>query len=82
MFYQMGIDKFLGNCLLHRLEGKQFTGLDELRAALKPQTSVGLGEWVDLAGLLAPEETVQQMLLDIENGAMDRLEQVEKVNGD
>lgn len=75
--YEMGIDKFLGNCLLKRLEGKQFTSLDELRAALKPQISFGPGEWVDLAGLLAPEEAVQQMLLDIENGTISPLEQVE-----
>jgi hypothetical protein len=75
--YQMGIDKFLGNCLLHRLEGKQFTSLDELRATLKPETTVGPGHWVDLAGLLAPEEAVRQMLLDIENGALSPLEQVE-----
>jgi len=74
--YQMGIDKFLGNCLLHRLEGKQFASLDELRAALRPQTPVGPGKWVDLAGLLAPEEAVQQMLSDIEDGTVGSLEQV------
>jgi len=77
MLYQMGIDKFLGNCLIKRLENKQFTHIDELRAALKPQTPVGPGHWVDLAGLLAPEEAIQQMLLDIENGTLSSLQQVE-----
>lgn len=76
VLYQMGIDKFLGNCLLNRLEGKQFTNLDELRAVLKPQNPVGPGKWVDLAGLLVPEEAVQQMLVDIENGDIRSLEQV------
>jgi hypothetical protein len=74
--YQMGIDKFLGNCLLKRLEGKQFTSLDDLRAALKPQSSIGPGKWVDLAGLLAPEQVVQEMLRDIECGRIGLLEQV------
>jgi hypothetical protein len=77
LLYQMGIDKFLGNCLLTRLENKQFAHIDELRAALKPQTSVGPGHWLDLAGLLAPEEVIHQMLSDIENGALSSLEQVE-----
>ena len=76
-FYQTGIDKFLGNCLIHRLEGKRFKNVDELRAALSPQTDVGRGKWVDLAGLFAPEEAVKKMLDDIESGAISSLEQVD-----
>lgn len=74
--YQMGIDKFLGNCLIKRLEGKQFENSDELRAALKPQTIVGPGKWVDMAGMFAPEEAVEKLLSDIENGSFSSLEQV------
>ena len=74
--YQIGIDKFLGNCLIKRLEAKQFESSNELRTALKPQTSIGPGKWVDLAGLLAPEEAVDKMLSEIENGSIDSLEQV------
>ena len=74
--YQMGIDKFLGNCLIKRLEAKQFENSDELRAALKPQTSIGPGKWVDLAGMFAPEEVVEKLLSDIENGPVSSLEQV------
>jgi carbonic anhydrase/acetyltransferase-like protein (isoleucine patch superfamily) len=65
--YRMGIDKFLGNCLIGRLENKQFTNVDELRAALVPETKTGPGKWVDLAGLFAPEQVVQKLLNDIEN---------------
>jgi hypothetical protein len=74
--YQIGINKFLGNCLIKRLEAKQFESTGELREALKPQTSIGPGKWVDLAGLLAPEEAVDKMLSDMENGSIDSLEQV------
>ena len=77
-FYQIGIDKFLGNCLIHRLEGKQFKGIDELRAALSPQTNIGTGKWVDLAGLFAPEEAVEKMLDNIESGVISNLEQVDE----
>jgi hypothetical protein len=65
--YRMGIDKFLGNCLISRLEKKQFANVDELRAALVPETKSGPGKWVDLAGLFAPEQVVQKLLSDIEN---------------
>jgi len=74
--YQMGIDKFLGNCLIKRLEGKQLENYDQLRAAMKPQTSIGIGKWVDMAGMFAPEEAVEKLLSDIENGSVSSLEQV------
>jgi hypothetical protein len=74
--YQMGIDKFLGNCLIKRLEAKHFENPDELMAVLKPQNGIGPGIWVDLAGLLAPEQAVEAMLSDIENGSISSLEQV------
>jgi len=77
-FYEIGINKFLGNCLIKRLENPSKAGLknvDELRAALSPETNVGRGKWVDLAGLFAPEESVQKMLDDIENGTISTLEQ-------
>jgi len=75
-FYQMGVNKFLGNCLINRLEDKQFKNIDELRAALKSQTSLGIGKWVDMAGLFAPEQVVLKMLDDIENGTSSTLEQI------
>ena len=74
--YRMGIDKFLGNCLIKRLEGKQFESPGDFIAVLKPQTSIGPGKWVDLAGMFAPEEAVEKMLSDIENGSVSSLEQV------
>jgi hypothetical protein len=74
--YQIGIDKFLGNCLIKRLENRQITGVDELREVLRPETGLGPGKWVDLVGLFVPEGAVQKMLGDIENGAISTLEQL------
>jgi hypothetical protein len=72
--YQIGIDKYLGNCLIKRLENRRVGSVEELRAALRPDGTMGLGKWVDLAGLFAPEEAVQQLLADIESGAVSTLE--------
>ena len=65
-FYRMAIDKFLGNSLISRLE--KFEG-DYLNH-LKPDGSVGLGDWVDLSGLIAPHACVSAILNDIESGAI------------
>jgi hypothetical protein len=72
--YQIGIDKYLGNCLIKRLENRRFGSVEELRAALRPDGTMGLGKWIDLAGLFAPEEAVQQLLSDVESGAVSTLE--------
>jgi hypothetical protein len=74
--YQIGIDKFLGNCLIKRLQDRQLKGLEELRTALLPETDTGAGKWLDLAGLFAPQEAVEKMLSDIENGAVTTLKQI------
>jgi hypothetical protein len=74
--YEIGIDKFLGNCLIKRLESREFDSVDELREALRPETAIGPRKWVDLAGLLAPEEAVENILSDIENCTIENLEQV------
>lgn len=75
-FYRMGVTKFLGNCLIRRLEGKKFKSIEELRKALLPETETGTGKWVDLAGLFTPEEIVERTLDDIENGIISTLEQL------
>jgi hypothetical protein len=75
-FYQIGTDKFLGNCLIKRLEGKQLAGVGQLRAALKPETDTGPGKWIDMAGMFAPEDVVAKILDDIESGLLANLDQV------
>ena len=69
--YTIGIQKFLGNSLISRLEDKEFKTLADVRAALRPDSAVGLGGWADLAGLLAPKSEVTRLLDDIEAGAVD-----------
>ncbi len=64
--YTIGIQKFLGNSLISRLEQKEWHTMEELRAALRPDSEAGLGDWVDMAGLIAPRDEVTKMLNEIE----------------
>lgn len=66
--YTMGIIKFLGNSLVSRLEKSDFHSLDDLRKVLAPSSSLGLGEWVDMAGLIAPKQAVTRLMTDMEKG--------------
>ncbi|MBR6035046.1 MAG: DUF4954 family protein, partial [Paludibacteraceae bacterium] len=68
--YTIGIQKFLGNSLISRLEKSEWRTLDEIRAALRPDSEIGLGSWVDLAGLIAPRSEVTKLANEIENGLL------------
>ncbi len=74
--YQMSIEEFVGDCLIKQLENRRFETIDELRAAMSLETHTGMGKWLDMAGLLAPQDGVQKMLGCIENGTISTLEQM------
>ena len=80
--YTIGIQKFLGNSLISRLEKSEWKTMDELRKALRPDSDAGTGDWVDMAGLIAPRNEVKRLLDDIQAGALSlsdiqaRLEQM------
>jgi hypothetical protein len=69
----MAIHKFLGNFILKRLETTQFTTIDEVRNQLRPDTEIGLGDWVDLSGMIAPKSEIDRLLDDIDNNTLDTL---------
>ena len=68
--YTIGIQKFLGNSLISRLEKAELKTMDDVRRALRPDTEIGTGDWADLAGLLAPLSEVTRLLDDIEAGRL------------
>jgi len=80
--YTIGIQKFLGNSLISRLEKSEWHDMNGIRAALRPDSGAGQGGWVDLAGLIAPRSEVTCLLNDIQNGMLTladiqtRLEQI------
>ncbi len=77
--YEIVIHKFLGNSIIKRLEKTQFTSNEEIRERLKPDTPVGTGEWIDLSGLIAPKSEIDQLLIQIENGEISKLKDINSV---
>ena len=75
-FYEIAINKFLGNSIIKRLEGINFQSNDEIRQRLKPDTEIGVGEWVDISGLIAPKSEIDRLLDGIENGSINRLKSI------
>ena len=69
-YYGMAIDKFLGNSLITRIMGSEFSDIEELRKAFKPKSAYGEGDWVDISGMIAPKKAVSDLLDDIESGVL------------
>ncbi|MDR0833589.1 MAG: DUF4954 family protein [Candidatus Symbiothrix sp.] len=74
--YTMAIDKFLGNSIIKRLENRHFENDEAIRERLRPDIPTGTGEWLDLAGLIAPKSAIEQLLTNIETGAITSLETI------
>ena len=73
-YYGYAIDKFFGNSLITRIMNVEFSTLDELRDAFVPRSEYGDGEWMDLAGMIAPCKAVDDILADVESGKTAELD--------
>ncbi len=75
-YYSIAINKFLGDCLIEKLQNSPLKSAADLKKLMESADTNGTEKWLDLAGLLAPELRVNQLLDDIENGKLDTLESI------
>ena len=74
--YTIGIKKFLGNSLISRLSKHDWHSIEDIRQLLQPDSRIGLGEWIDCSGLIAPKSEIMALLDAIQDGSITSLEQV------
>ena len=74
--YDMAINKFLGNSIIKRLEGFVPKCDEDIRKRLKPDTNVGMGDWCDLSGLIAPKSEVLRLIDDIEQERVTTVDEI------
>ena len=65
--YGLAIDKFLGNSLITKLMSVDCTDLAQLQESMKPVSMYGDGDWVDIAGMIAPKAAVTDLLIEVES---------------
>lgn len=74
--YEIIVHKFLGNSIIKKLEKTVFASNEEIRNQLKPKTKIGLGEWGDFSGLIAPKSQIDSLLDEIENKHVTKLKDI------
>ena len=77
--YHIAIKKFLGNSIISRLKEHTFSSVAAFRKQLIPDTDQGLGEWLDIAGLIAPQKIIDSLLNDIESGKVTKLKEINHI---
>lgn len=77
MYYGLAIDKFMGNSVIKRLEGADFSSAADINRRLQPTHPAGSGEWVDIGGMLAPKREISTLIRDIIEERVTALDQVE-----
>lgn len=75
--YDMAIMKFIGNSIITRLNKTQLNSCEAISSCLKPQSAVGLGDWIDLSGLIAPKDEIVHLLEAIETDTVADLDSID-----
>jgi len=76
-YYEMAFRIFLGNQLLEKMENNEdISSMDDLRKALAPISQEKPGKWLDLAGMIASETAVLDLVSDIGSGSIGSLEEL------
>lgn len=77
--YEMAIIKFLGNSFISRINRyRHCTSFEELKKCLTSKNKIGKGDWIDLAGLIAPKSQIDYLVSNISSGKFTSLAGIEK----
>ena len=76
--YDTVLKYYIGKKIVERLSDRKLNTDNLLRDALTPESTVGEGEWVDIAGMLAPKAEIEKVLDAIESGELIDFISIEK----
>ncbi len=72
--YTLAIDIYLYNTLLQKI--KDFSNFDEIKNYLNKDTNKVYNEWVDIAGLIAPKDKINDVVKKIESGKIKKIKEI------
>ncbi|MBI9016017.1 MAG: DUF4954 family protein [Phycisphaerae bacterium] len=83
-FYELALDRYLGNSLVNRLRLIEGWTDQEIREKLQRINDIGRGTWTDIAGQVMPVDCIDQILNRIEKTDKHGLEktQLEQISGE
>ena len=77
-YYSIVLDKFLGNSLVSRIGKSKAETWEELLKDLRPDSEIGLGNWVDVSGLICPKNALDPFLDQVEEGVVSGVDALDE----
>ena len=77
-YYSIVLDKFLGNSLVSRIGKSTAETWEELLKDLRPDSEIGLGNWVDVSGLICPKNALDPFLDQVEEGVVSGVDALDE----
>ncbi|MBN1924994.1 MAG: DUF4954 family protein [Prolixibacteraceae bacterium] len=74
--YNIGINKFLGNSIITRLHQFEMKNKEDFQNRLMPDSEKGMGDWVDISGMIAPKMELDNILDEIEQGKIEHISDI------
>ncbi|MCK4749362.1 MAG: DUF4954 family protein, partial [Bacteroidales bacterium] len=76
-YYQMALAIFIGNRIIKKLEGiKEIESIEALRKMLSPGNVNMSDQWIDMAGMIAPDRAIQELCKDVKSGKINDLDEL------
>ena len=77
-YYSIILDKFLGNSLVSRIGKSKAETWEGLLKDLRPDSDIGIGDWVDVSGLICPKNALYPFLDQVEGGVVSGVEAMDE----
>jgi hypothetical protein len=76
-YYEMALNIFVGNQVIRKLvDFPGIPSMESIKREFSPGSRNSSGKWIDLAGMIATEQSIQQVLSDITSGSLNKLEDI------
>jgi hypothetical protein len=75
--YEMAVDNFLAKVISKKLDGKVIESKEDVVKLTDTHSDSGVGQWVDMAGLLAPKSEIEKLIerIILENISVEIIQQ-------
>jgi NDP-sugar pyrophosphorylase family protein len=76
-YYEMAMSIFIGNQVIGKLEElSEINSINTIREKLSPGNNDIPDKWLDLAGMIAPDTAIQDLIRDVKSGKLKDLDEV------
>jgi hypothetical protein len=78
--YEMAVNQFIGEQIVKKINGQKIESKRNFISLLSVGSEAGTGDWVDMAGMLAPKSEIDKLLSEITPGKIELQKIQSKLN--